>query len=177
MEASSDILSVNHCISNAYHGGRVVELRDALQEFEDLLFGDAVAHLGQELHLLLVVLVVHVAGDRERGQRALHGLARPRRERRLVQRRHDVVTLGLPDIWTLEPKRGKLELLQTYSVTVALCYSDTLLSVTVLVNPMLLKSITVSKYLFTVTVFHCPEGVIVTKDVGRSMETTTCLKF
>ena len=32
----------------------------------------------------------------------LHALCRPRRERRrLVQRRHDVVPLGLADIWTL----------------------------------------------------------------------------
>ena len=35
--------------------------------------------------------------------------------------------------------------------------SDTPLRVTVMVNPMLPKSVTVSKYLFTVTLFPCPE--------------------
>ena len=43
---------------------------------------------------------------------------------------------------------------QTYSLTV-----------TFLVNPMLPKSVTVSKYLLTVTLFPCPEGVTVTEDV------------
>ena len=44
-------------------------------------------------------------------------------------------------------------------------YSDTLLTVTVLVNPMCLKSVTLSKYLLAVTLFPCPEGVTVTEDV------------
>ena len=44
-------------------------------------------------------------------------------------------------------------------------YSDTPLTVTVLVNPMLTNGVTVSKYLLTVTLFHGPEGVIVTEDV------------
>ena len=35
-------------------------------------------------------------------------------------------------------------------------YSDTPLTLTVLVNPMLPKSVTVSKYLLTVTLFLCP---------------------
>ena len=44
-------------------------------------------------------------------------------------------------------------------------YSDTPLTVTVLVSPMLPKSVTVSNCLHTVTLFPCPEGgVIVTKD-------------
>ena len=44
-------------------------------------------------------------------------------------------------------------------------YRDTHLTLTILVNPMLPKSVTVSKYLLTVTLFPCPEGVTVTKDV------------
>ena len=45
------------------------------------------------------------------------------------------------------------------------CYSDTPLTVTVLVNPMLAKSVTVSKYLLTETLFPRSEGVTVTKDI------------
>ena len=44
-------------------------------------------------------------------------------------------------------------------------YSDTLLTVTDLINRMLPKNVTVSKYLLTVTLFTCPKGVIVTEDV------------
>ena len=44
-------------------------------------------------------------------------------------------------------------------------YRDTPLTVTVLVNPMLPKSVTVSKYLLTVTLFLCPVGVTVTEDI------------
>ena len=43
-----------------------------------------------------------------------------------------------------------------YSGTDIFGYSDTPLTVTVLVNPMLPKCVTVSKYLLTVTLFHCP---------------------
>ena len=53
------------------------------------------------------------------------------------------------------------------------CYnSDTTLTVTVLVNPMFPKSVTVSKYLLLVTQFLCPEGVTVTEDVCN--KTTLC---
>ena len=38
-------------------------------------------------------------------------------------------------------------------------YSENPLTVTVLVNPMLSKSVTVSKYLLTFTRFPCPEDV------------------
>ena len=44
-------------------------------------------------------------------------------------------------------------------------YSDTPLTVTVLVNFTLTKSVLISKYLLTLTLFPCPEGVAVTKDV------------
>ena len=44
-------------------------------------------------------------------------------------------------------------------------YNDTLLTVTVLVNPMLPKSVTVSKYLPTVILLPCPEGATVTEEV------------
>ena len=46
-------------------------------------------------------------------------------------------------------------------------YSDTPLTVTglVLVNPMLPKSVTASKYLLTMTLSPCPESVTVTEDV------------
>ena len=44
-------------------------------------------------------------------------------------------------------------------------YSDTPLTVTVWVKTMLPKSITVSKYLLTVTLFPCPKGVTATEDV------------
>ena len=43
-------------------------------------------------------------------------------------------------------------------------YSDTLLTVTDLVNPMFPKSVAVSKYLLTVTLYPCPEGVTITED-------------
>ena len=44
-------------------------------------------------------------------------------------------------------------------------YSDTQLTVTFLVNPMLKKGVTVRKYLPTVTLFPCPEDVILTEGV------------
>ena len=47
-------------------------------------------------------------------------------------------------------------------------YWNTRLIVTVLVNPILPKSVTVSKYLLTFTLFNCPEGVTVTEDVCNS---------
>ena len=56
-------------------------------------------------------------------------------------------------------------LVQTYSVTVTPVTVTPLLTVTVLINPMLAKSVTVSKCLLTVTLFPCPEGVTVTEDV------------
>ena len=43
-------------------------------------------------------------------------------------------------------------------------YSDNPLKVTVLVNPMLTKSVIESKYVLTGTLFSCPEGVTVTED-------------
>ena len=52
-----------------------------------------------------------------------------------------------------------------FGYTDIFCYSDSPLTVIVLVNPMLPKSVTVSKYLLTVTLFPCPEGVTVTKEV------------
>ena len=55
--------------------------------------------------------------------------------------------------------------LQTFSVTVTLITATTLLTVPVLVNPMLPRSVTVSKYLLTMTLIPFPEGVTVTKDV------------
>ena len=48
-------------------------------------------------------------------------------------------------------------------------YSDTPLTVTVLFNNTLLqKSVTVSKYLLTATLFPSPEGVTVTEDVCKN---------
>ena len=44
-------------------------------------------------------------------------------------------------------------------------HSDTPLTVTVLVNPMLPNSVVVSKCLLTVTLFLCPEDVTVTENV------------
>ena len=44
-------------------------------------------------------------------------------------------------------------------------YNDTPLTVTVVVSPLLPKSVTVSKYLLTVTLFPPPDGVTVTEDV------------
>ena len=44
-------------------------------------------------------------------------------------------------------------------------YSNTRLTVKVLVNPKLPKSFTISRYLLTVTLFPCPESVNVTEDV------------
>ena len=49
-----------------------------------------------------------------------------------------------------------------YSDTV---YSDTLLTVTLLANPTFLWSVTVSRYLLTVTLCPCPEGVTVSGDL------------
>ena len=46
-------------------------------------------------------------------------------------------------------------------------YSDYPLTVTVVKNPSLSKSVTVSKYLLTVTLLPCPEGVTVIEDVCR----------
>ena len=45
-------------------------------------------------------------------------------------------------------------------------YNDTLLTVTVLVNPMLPKSVPVSKHILRVILFPCPQGVTVTKDIS-----------
>ena len=62
-------------------------------------------------------------------------------------------------------------------------YSDTLLTVTVLASPMLPKSVTVSKYLLTVTPIPCPEGVNVTENVciwslsHGSHKIQECMKF
>ena len=50
-------------------------------------------------------------------------------------------------------------------------YRDTPLTVTVLVNPMLPKVVTVRKYI-TVTLFSCPEGVNETKYVCNRNELT-----
>ena len=43
-------------------------------------------------------------------------------------------------------------------------YSDSPLTVALLINPMLPKSVSVSKYLLTVTLFPCLEGVTETED-------------
>ena len=51
-----------------------------------------------------------------------------------------------------------------YSDTI---YSDTPLTVTVLVNPMLPKSVSVFNYLLTVTLFPFREGVTETGDVCK----------
>ena len=59
-------------------------------------------------------------------------------------------------------------------------YSDTLLTVTVLASPMLPKSVTVSKYLLTVTPFSCPEDVTVTEYVcmkAKNMKNRSILDF
>ena len=68
---------------------------------------------------------------------------------KLIGRRNFVPTNQITDIFG-------------YSDT---AYSDTPLTVTVSVHPMLPKSVNVSKCLLTVTLFLCPEGVTVTEDV------------
>ena len=44
-------------------------------------------------------------------------------------------------------------------------HRDTQLTMTVLVNPMLAKSVAVSQNLLTVTLFPCLEGITLTEDV------------
>ena len=57
--------------------------------------------------------------------------------------------------------------IQTYVFGfIGISHNDTPLIVTVLVNSMLPKTVTVSKYLLTVTLFPCPGGGTVTEDVS-----------
>ena len=59
------------------------------------------------------------------------------------------------------------------SVTDICGYSDPL-TVTVLVNPMLPKIITESKYLLSVTLLPCPEDVTLSEDVCTCIASVKC---
>ena len=64
-----------------------------------------------------------------------------------------------------------LRFIQKYLVTL------TSVTVTVLINSMLPKSVTVSKYLLTLTLIPCPEGVTVTEDVCTGSHKTVVSRF